>query len=249
MNKYVSGIRPSGKLHLGNYLGAIRHWKSLQDAGHDCFFFVADMHGRYTEDEVYKTLRDLVKIGITHPIRQSSHKEGLLDLQHELSFYANTSRLDNMTQYKEKGGTLALYSYPVLMAADIFFHEATHVPIGADQKQHLEFVRELAKKTGRWKPSAVVHPLCSRVMGLKDATKKMSKSDPDDDQRINLCDDADTIVRKIKGATTADKIYGDTPAAKNLLEIYTALGGNTCHVGWSSFKKELTDLLVTTLGK
>lgn len=118
MNKYVSGIRPSGKLHLGNYLGAIQHWKKLQDV-EETYFFIADMHGQYTDEEVSTTQYALSRLGIGTD-KQSGDRWKLLDLQHELSFHANTSRLDNMTQYKEKGGTLALYAYPVLMAAESF---------------------------------------------------------------------------------------------------------------------------------
>lgn len=245
MKKYVSGIRPSGKLHLGNYLGAIKHWKILQDSGVDCLFFVADLHIQCTEDEAFKTLRDLVRIGIEVPLLQSSFKEGLLELMHELSFHANTSRLDNMTQYKEKGGTLALYAYPVLMAADILYHEATHVPIGDDQKQHLELVRELARKTGRKEPKAVINPIGSRIMDLKDPAKKMSKSNPNPDGIIYLCDTKDDIARKIKGAVS-------TPAGiMNLTEICRALGDNAISASvdnYSGFKSHVTDLLIQELG-
>lgn len=248
MNKYVSGIRPSGKLHLGNYLGALQHWKKLHDAGEQTYFFVADMHGQYDIGDIVKTVNCIADMKI--PIYlQGDKKRDLLELQHELSFYANTSRLDNMTQYKEKGGTLALYAYPVLMAADILYHEATHVPIGDDQKQHLELVRELARKTGRKEPEAIVHRVGSRIMGLKDATKKMSKSDPDPDQCIYLCDSADEIRRKIKGATTSTNFGDRTPAADNLREIYSALGESWIgvHSQWGEFKRDLTDLLIEKL--
>lgn len=243
MNKYVSGIRPSGKLHLGNYLGAIKHWKELQDIN-ECYFFVADMHGQYTDEEVLSTQFALAKCGVGNQ-RQSNSRFQLLELQHELSFYANTSRLDNMTQYKEKGGTLALYAYPVLMAADILYHEATHVPIGDDQKQHLELVRELARKTGRIEPQSVINPIGARIMDLKDPTKKMSKSNPSPDGIIYLCDSADDIARKVKGAVS-------TPAGiMNLTEICRALGDSTISASidnYSGFKSHVTDLLIQELG-
>ncbi len=246
MNKYVSGIRPSGKLHLGNYLGAIRHWKALQEAGEACYFFVADLHVQ-DDSETARTLLALDKCGVKTEA-QSLYKRELLALQHELSFHANTSRLDNMTQYKEKGGTLALYSYPVLMAADILYHEATHVPIGDDQKQHLELVRELARKTGRKEPEAVINPVGSRIMGLKDPSKKMSKSDADCDQCIYLCDSADEIKRKIKGAVTSNSIYEQSLGGENLKNIYESLGGDGAYAQWGVFKRDLMDLLIETLG-
>lgn len=246
MKKYVSGIRPSGKLHLGNYLGAIKLWKTLQlDDDAECIFFVANLHGQYSLEDAYDTIDELGKAGIAFPRLQSSYKNELLVLQHELSFYANTSRLDNMTQYKEKGGTLALYAYPVLMAADILYHEATHVPIGDDQKQHLELVRELARKNGRIEPEAVINPIGSRIMDLKDPSKKMSKSNPNPDGIIYLCDSADEIARKIKGAVS-------TPAGiMNLTEICRALGDGTISASvdnYSGFKIHVTDLLITELG-
>jgi len=248
MNKYVSGIRPSGKLHLGNYLGAIKHWKTLQDAGEECFFFVADMHGMYEEIELNYTFEALQKCGIKNVKMQSECANELLHLQHCLSFYAKTSRLDNMTQYKDKGGTLALYAYPVLMAADILYHEATHVPIGDDQKQHLELVRELARAINRKEPEAIINPIGARIMDLKDPTKKMSKSNPDPDGIIYLCDSKDEIARKIKGATTSMNVDDITASARNLWEIYAALGGiHKPHNKWSDFKKDLIDLLIETL--
>lgn len=246
MNKYVSGIRPSGKLHLGNYLGAIKHWKALQDVGELCYFFVADMHGQYSEEEILATYYALRRCGIKpyNITTQSIKKNELLVLQHELSFHVNTSRLDNMTQYKEKGGTLALYAYPVLMAADILYHEATHVPIGDDQKQHLELVRELARKTGRVEPEAVINPIGARIMDLKDPAKKMSKSNPNPEGIIYLCDSADDIARKVKGAIS-------TPAGiMNLTEICRALGDSTISASvdnYSGFKSHVTDLLIQEL--
>lgn len=245
MNKYVSGIRPSGKLHLGNYLGAIKHWRELQASGDNCAFFIADMHGRYELPEIAKTHFALLRLGISNDnlFIQSKYKNELLGLQHELSFYANTSRLDNMTQYKEKGGTLALYAYPVLMAADIFYHKATHVPIGDDQKQHLELVRELARKTGRKEPVAVVNPIGSRIMSLTNPLKKMSKSDDDENGCIYLNDTADQISYKIKKAVSSEE------GIRNLVEISEALGSKFSWTGNNQkLKQHVTDLLIETLG-
>lgn len=243
MNKYVSGIRPSGKLHLGNYLGAIQHWKKLEDDEEYCQFFIADMHGQYSDAEIEATYHALRKCGIKSLHRQSERKSGLLDLMHELSFYANTSRLDNMTQYKEKGGTLALYAYPVLMAADILLLNATHVPIGDDQKQHLELVRELARKTGWKEPEAVVHPVGNRIMDLKDPSKKMSKSNPNPEGIIYLCDSADDIAAKIRGAVS------NAAGIDNLMQISYALGADFDYTGRNAdLKEKVTDLLIQILG-
>lgn len=236
-NKYVSGIRPSGKLHLGNYLGAIKHWKALQTKD-ECFFFIANMHGQYEHKEVCNTAFALERCGIIAQM-QSKYKIELLELQHELSFYANTSRLDNMTQYKEKGGTLALYTYPVLMAADVLYHEATHVPIGDDQKQHLELVRELARKLGRREPIAVINPVGSRIMSLSDPLKKMSKSDADQNGCIYLSDDKDVIAKKVKAAVSTEA------GIKNMMEIIKALGEKFEYTGRNdALKKSLTDSII-----
>lgn len=244
MEKYVSGIRPSGKLHLGNYLGVIKAWKSLHDSGKNCTFFVANMHGQYGEDDIAKTLIALQRCGLnSRSLRlQSQDKAGILNLYHELSFHANTSRLKNMTQYKEKGGTLALFAYPVLMAADILYHEATHVPIGEDQKQHLELVKELARKTGRNEPAAFLRLVCRRVMDLKDPTKKMSKSNPNPDGVIYLCDSSDDIAKKIRGAVSS------RDGVANLQDIIIGLGGEFQYTGENEkLKNYLTELLINEL--
>lgn len=242
MNKYVSGIRPSGKLHLGNYLGAIKHWKTLYRKG-DCYFFVADLHGQYSEYEVTTTRKALCGLGIDARL-QSHYKNELLALQHELSFHAKTSRLDNMTQYKDKGGTLALYAYPVLMAADILYHGSTHVPIGHDQLQHLELVRELARKTGRIEPIAVVNPTGSRIMSLTDPLSKMSKSDNNENGCIYLNDTADQISHKIKKAVSSSE------GIANLVEISAALDNKFEWTGNNQeLKQHVTDLIINEFGE
>jgi len=242
MKKYVSGIRPSGKLHLGNYLGAIKHWKELYKEG-NCYFFVADMYGQYKQKEIHKTREALCALSIDARLQSHFYPE-LLELQHELSFYAKTSRLDNMTQFKEKGGTLALYSYPVLMAADILYHEATHVPVGEDQKQHLELVRELARATCRKEPEAVINPVGARIMDLRDQTKKMSKSNPNPEGIIYLCDSKDDIARKVKAAVS------DAAGIDNLLQISWALGGKFDYTGRNvDLKNHVTELLINEFDK
>jgi tryptophanyl-tRNA synthetase len=244
MNKYVSGIRPSGKLHLGNYLGAIKSWRKLQDAGNRCVFFVANMHGQHSNQEIADTLLALKNCGLSQSSLwlQSQSKAGILSILHELSFYANTSRLDNMTQYKQKGGTLALYAYPVLMAADIFYHKGTHVPIGEDQSQHLELVRELARKTGRKEPVAVTSPVGKRIMSLSNPLKKMSKSDDDENGCVYLNDNKDDISRKIKMAVSSPE------GISNLLEISKALGCEYFYNGKNEpLKKHVTDLIINEL--
>lgn len=256
--KYVSGIRPTGHVHIGNYLGAIRQWKAIQDAGHDCLFFIADMHGISTAEEVEATRQALLSCGIEpgNLTIQSRDASALLRLAHALSFHVPFGWLNRMTQFKDKSqseaATLALFSYPVLMAADILYNEATHVPIGADQRQHIEFVRDLvdslaAKGIHHTKPEPVLgdHP---RIMSLTDGTKKMSKSDSDDDSRINLADSPDTIRRKIMDkAKTAMSLTDETPEVANLKSIYHAFGGREEHTRWKEFKSDLADLIIREL--
>jgi tryptophanyl-tRNA synthetase len=254
--KYVSGIRPTGHVHIGNYLGAIRQWKALQAAGNDCLFFIADLHGISTAEEIEDTLRALSGCGIHNLVVQGHHAPRLLKLAHDLSFHVPVGWLNRMTQFKDKSQTesanLALFSYPVLMAADILYHGATHVPIGDDQRQHLEFVRDLvdslaAKDIVFTKPEPVLGEY-PRIMSLKDGTRKMSKSDPDDDSRINLSDTPDQIRRKImEKAKTSMSLTDDTPEVVNLKTIYRAFGGTQDHTRWKEFKAELVQLIVGEL--
>ena len=256
--KYVSGIRPTGHVHIGNYLGALRQWKQIQDSGHDCLFFIADMHGVSTREEIDATMRSLIRCGIDRKklIVQSDRACHLLKLAHQLSFQVPVGWLNRMTQFKDKSqseaATLALFSYPVLMAADILHNEATHVPIGNDQVQHIEFVRDLvdslASKGFRYtKPTAVLGDY-PRIMSLTDGTKKMSKSDPDDDSRINLCDSPVEIRRKVMHkAKTSMSLTDYTPEVRNLKTIYRAFGGNQQHTRWKAFKEELADLIAAEL--
>lgn len=247
MTKYVSGIRPSGQLHLGNYLGALKQWKFLQSTGADCYFFVADMHGQYTARDCASTYAALHNIGIK-TYKQSIFSRELLQMQHELSFHATVGELNRQVQFKDKkdkgeNPSAFFYTYPILMAADILYHEATHVPIGDDQKQHLELVRELARKIGRKVPEAVILPVGSRIMSLTTPSKKMSKSDLDVMGCIYLCDTSDQINTKVNGAVSTPE------GVSNLLEIVNALGGHFEYTGHNaSLKRYIVEVLIYELG-
>jgi tryptophanyl-tRNA synthetase len=250
---YVSGIRPTGSIHLGNYLGAIKPWLALQETGEYCKWFIADLHGQHTAQEVAETYAQLSGLGVA-AFRESTCKAALLGLYHELSQKTPVGWLNRMTQFKDKTGageeaTLSLFAYPVLMAADIFYFSGTHIPVGDDQVQHIEFARDLQARFPQYaKPEAVVmgYP---RVMSLKDGTKKMSKSDPDDNSRINVTDDAATIRKKIRGAKTTTNISDITAESANLYGIYHALGGRSSFEQWGKFRDALADLIIKELKK
>jgi len=226
----VSGIQPTGNLHLGNYLGAIKQWKELQEnPDYECNFGIMDLHSQTTNAKIerlnlWKFHNSLIELGIkAGNIFIQSEKTEILKMYWELSCNTSIGQLNRMTQFKEKSDkgneSLGLFSYPVLMAADILALEADLVPVGEDQKQHLELARDLAKKLGLKVPEPLISKTCGRIMSLTDPTKKMSKSDPNDNSRINLSDDAETIRKKIKKATT-------TPEGKlNLQIIYKGCGG------------------------
>lgn len=226
----VSGIQPTGNLHLGNYLGAIKQWKKLQEnPEYECRFGIMDLHAMTTEnildgDLCNLTGAALVKCGIKpeNIFVQSDKVEQIFSYFWELACVTSIGQLNRMTQFKEKSDkgneNLGLFSYPVLMAADILALEADLVPVGEDQKQHLELARDLAKKLGLKVPEALISESCGRIMSLTDPTKKMSKSDPNDNSRINLSDDAETIRKKIKKAATTPE------GCNNLEKIYFACG-------------------------
>ena len=227
--RVVSGIQPTGSLHLGNYLGAIRNWVRMQDevtaAGGQCLFFLADLHS--LSDHIERSARiegvrdmtaALVASGID-PAKAILFNQARVPAHAELCWLLNgTARmgwLGRMTQWKDKAGknregaSVALFDYPVLQAADVLLYQATHVPVGDDQKQHLELARDIAAKfnadTGRdvfTLPEPTIPPAAARIMSLRDGTAKMSKSDASDMSRINLTDDADTIVAKVRKAKT-----------------------------------------------
>ena len=285
----VSGIQPTGNLHLGNYLGAIRNWVRLQDetaaAGGESLFFLADLHAisdRQEPGSFAQGIRDMAAAVIACGIdpaksiffRQRAVTEHV-QLQWLLNGTARVGWLNRMTQFKDKSGknregaSVALYTYPVLQAADVLLYQATHVPVGEDQKQHLELARDIATKFNTdfgvelfTLPEPIIPPAAARIMSLRDGSAKMSKSDPSDQSRINLTDDADTIAQKIRKARTdADPLPDDPslldgrPEARNLVAIYATLAETSVPAvlaqfagqGFGAFKPALADLAVTTI--
>ena len=253
--KIFSGVQPTGNLHLGNYIGAIRNFVDLQNEDqNECIYCVVDLHAITTKQDpiiLKKSIREttaaFLASGLDHKksiiFNQSlvkSHSEG----SWLLSCIARMGWLNRMTQFKEKAGkdkekaSVGLYIYPILMAADILLYDTTHVPVGEDQKQHLELCRDIAQKfnldfkTSNFLkiPEPLIKKNFSRIMSLKDGTKKMSKSDPSELSRINLNDEKDSIINKIKKAKTDSLPIPDSieelqkrPEAENLLGIYSSL--------------------------
>jgi tryptophanyl-tRNA synthetase len=286
VKRIFSGIQPTGNLHLGNYLGAIRNWVNLQ-SDFDCLYCMVDMHAiTQWQDpkELTGTTREvtagLLAAGIDAKrciVFNQSQVAAHTQLAWIFNCVARLGWLNRMTQFKEKAGkhrenaSVGLYDYPVLMAADILVYKATHVPVGDDQKQHLELTRDIAQKFNNdfgvdYFP--MVEPLifgeATRVMSLRDGSKKMSKSDPSDFSRINLTDGPDTIADKIRKARTDPHPLPESvaelearPEANNLVAIYAALTNETREVAlqrfagklFSDFKKELVDVAVEQLGK
>ena len=285
MRRIFSGVQPTGNLHLGNYLGAIRNWVHLQQDYEDCLFCVVDLHAitvwqdpaqlRSSTREVAAAMIaagiDAEKSVIFNQSQVPAHAE----LAWIFNCVARMGWLNRMTQFKEKAGknkenaSVGLFAYPNLMAADILAYKGTHVPVGDDQKQHLELARDIAQKFNNdfgvdFFP--VVEPLifgeATRVMSLRDGSKKMSKSDPSDQSRITLTDDADAIAKKVRKAKTdPDALptskdgFDGRPEAANLMGIYAALSGQDLaqviqdHGGhqFSQFKQDLADLMVDKL--
>src|SRR5665213_2922380 len=252
----LSGMQPTNTLHLGNYLGALKNWVRMQEEM-PCLFCVVDMHALTQESgyalpaDVTKATREVAAAYIAAgvdpkrtPIFNQSRVKEHAELAWIFNCVARLGWLDRMTQFKEKSGnhkersSVGLYTYPVLMAADILVYKATHVPVGEDQKQHLELARDIAQKFNSDYeqpdffplPEPVITGPGMRVMSLRDGLKKMSKSDESDNSRINLTDDADTIAQKIKRAKTDphplpanENEFKGRPEAENLLNIYAAL--------------------------
>ncbi len=277
-----SGIQPTGDLHLGNYLGAIRNWVALQDA-YDCIYCVVDQHAitiPQKPEELRAHSREvtaaLLACGIDAErsiLFIQSNVPAHAQLAWVFSCHTPLGWLNRMTQFKDKAGKhrdqamAGLYTYPVLMAADILAYRATHVPVGEDQKQHLELSRDIAGALNRYYgadffplPEPLILGEATRVMSLRDGTKKMSKSDPSDMSRINLTDTVDAIAGKIRKAKS-DSIEGmaydpeGRPEASNLLTIYSALAGRPraeielefADAQFSTFKARLGDLAVERL--
>jgi len=281
-NRVFSGAQPSGNMHLGNYLGAFRNWARLQDT-HECIYCVVDMHAitvwqdpAALVDQVREATAAYVASGVDPEksvLFNQSRVSGHAELAWIFNCVARLGWLNRMTQFKDKAGknrenvSTGLYVYPNLMAADILLYKATHVPVGEDQKQHLELTRDIAQKFNNDfgvdlfpLTEPLILPEGARVMSLRDGTKKMSKSDPSEFSRINLNDDADTLAQKIRKAKTdaellpakADMLEG-RPEAQNLVGIYAALADisrdDVCTQyegkGFGDFKKALTEVVVS----
>jgi tryptophanyl-tRNA synthetase len=285
MNRIFSGIQPTGNLHLGNYLGAIRNWVALQH-DYDCIFCIVDLHAlTLPQDpaELRASTREVTAAYIAagiDPERCIIFNQSMVSAHVELAWLLGCLTplgwLNRMTQFKEKAGKqrdnagLGLYAYPVLMAADILAYKATHVPVGEDQKQHLELARDIAGAFNRRfnveyfpLPEPQIFGTATRVMSLRDGTKKMSKSDPSDQSRINLTDGPDAVAQKIRRAKTDPDLLPDSPKglekrpeAENLLGIYAALNDKTLDAAveefagaqFSAFKNALAETAVGVLG-
>ena len=282
--KIFSGVQPTGNLHLGNYLGAIKNFVELNnDDQNKCIFCVVDLHAitvkqdpKELRNNIRETVATFVASGID-PKKNIIFNQSKVPAHSEvawiLSCVARIGWLNRMTQFKEKAGkdkekaSIGLYSYPILMAADILLYDASHVPVGEDQKQHLELCRDIAQKFNNdfnveeflIPPEPLIQKEFSRIMSLKDGTKKMSKSELSDLSRINLTDDKDTMVNKIKKAKTDSlplpfdiKELDNRPEAKNLLGIYSSLTNSSIDKtiktfqgkNFSEFKDDLSQVLV-----
>jgi tryptophanyl-tRNA synthetase len=284
MQRIFSGVQPTGNLHLGNYLGAVRNWVRLQNA-YECLFCMVDLHAITVWQDPKALRQNTREVAAAFMASGVDAKRNILFAQSQnpnhaelawiFNCVARMGWLNRMTQFKEKAGkdrenaSVGLYAYPNLMSADILVYKATHVPVGEDQKQHLELARDTAQKFNNDfgveffpLPEPLIFGAATRVMSLRDGTKKMSKSDESDYSRITMTDDADAISLKLRKAKTdlfelPDSEAGleGRPEAANLLGIYAALAdlpraeavskfaGQT----FSSFKKELTDLAVAVL--
>ncbi|QIZ21024.1 tryptophan--tRNA ligase [Candidatus Pelagibacter giovannonii] len=282
--KIFSGVQPTGNLHLGNYLGAIKNFVELQnEKENECIFCVVDLHAitvkqdpKKLKKNIRETVATFIACGID-PAQSIIFNQSMVSAHSEaawiLSCVSRMGWLNRMTQFKEKAGkdkekaSIGLYSYPVLMAADILLYDATHVPVGNDQKQHLELCRDIAQKFNNdfdvmdflKVPEPLIQKQFSRIMSLKDGIKKMSKSDPSDLSRINLTDDKDQIINKIKKAKTdplplpsvIDNLT-ERPEAENLLGIYSSLKNQNLEKSlmelngknFSEFKEQLSEILI-----
>jgi tryptophanyl-tRNA synthetase len=286
MMRTLSGIQPTGNLHLGNYLGAIRNWVRMQDEmPGDKLYFLADLHAITVHNdpaELTANTREmaaaLMAAGID-PAKAILFNQARVPAHAELGWLlfctARIGWLNRMTQFKEKSGknregaSVGLYAYPVLQAADVLLYQTTHVPVGDDQKQHLELARDIATKfnldTGTETftlPEPTIPKAAARIMSLRDGNAKMSKSDPSDASRINLVDDADTIMAKIRKAKTdAEPLPSEVAGlegraeARNLVSIYAAMADESVDdvlarfagQGFGAFKPALGELLVESL--
>ena len=285
--RVFSGIQPSGGLTLGNYLGALKRFVDMQNSGEfgECIYCLVDLHALSVWQDPADLTRNTREAAAAFMAAGIDPERSILFNQSQVSEHAELAWIFNcvarmgwmgrMTQWKDKAGknsenaSLGLFAYPALMAADILVYHATHVPVGDDQKQHLELTRDIAAKFNHdfgldFFPitEPVIEGPATRVMSLRDGTKKMSKSDPSDMSRINLSDDADTIAQKFRKARTdpeplPESYDGlkDRPEARNLVDIYAALAGTSTEAvmsehagaGWGQFKPKLAEVAVETL--
>jgi tryptophanyl-tRNA synthetase len=284
MNRIFSGMQPTGGLHLGNYLGALRNWVRLQDAA-ECIYCIVDLHAITQPQDPAELRRSTLDVAATYiaggidPRRHIVFNQSAVSAHAELAWvlgcFTPIGWLNRMTQFKDKAGknrdsvALGLFTYPVLMAADILGYKATHVPVGEDQKQHLELARDVAQAfNSRFGieffplPEPQILGPATRVMSLRDGTRKMSKSDESDYSRINLTDDEDAIVLKIRKAKTdphplPDSVEGlaARPEAENLIGIFAALTDRPVEAvvaefagaSFSLFKERLAETMVSVL--
>ena len=281
-NRILSGVQPTGNLHLGNYLGAIKNFVKLQK-DYECYFMLADLHSitvfqdpKQLRENIIETAAVFLACGLDpkkNVIFCQSSVAGHSELAWIFNCVARIGWLNRMTQFKEKAGSnkekasVGLYSYPTLMAADILLYKATHVPVGEDQKQHLELCRDIAVKFNNdfnckdffTLPEPIITKEVARIMSLKDGTKKMSKSDESEASRINLTDTEEEIVQKIKKAKTDNELISDTeskladrPEARNLINIFSILSGATIEKtlkelsgkNFSELKNRLSEVLI-----
>ncbi|MEM8615644.1 MAG: tryptophan--tRNA ligase [Pseudomonadota bacterium] len=285
--RVLSGIQPTGNLHLGNYLGALKKFVDLQTAGWESYYFIADLHAitmpvdpKALSAQTREIAAAMIACSLDpkrSPIFAQSSVRAHSELAWIFNCVARMGWLEKMTQFKDKSGkdtersSVGLFDYPVLQAADILIYKATHVPVGEDQKQHLELSRNIAARFNQQfdvpdffpLPEPLIDGPGARVMSLKDGTKKMSKSDPAENARINLIDDADTIARKIKKAKTDTlgdmpetvEAMAERPEVANLVGVYAALSGTDDGAvlaeyggkGFGTFKPALAELAVSHL--
>ncbi len=281
-NRILSGVQPTGNLHLGNYLGAIKNFVKLQK-DYECYFMLADLHSitvfqdpKQLRENIIETAAVFLACGLDpkkNVIFCQSGVAGHSELAWIFNCVARIGWLNRMTQFKEKAGSnkekasVGLYSYPTLMAADILLYKATHVPVGEDQKQHLELCRDIAVKFNNdfnckdffTLPEPIITKEVARIMSLKDGTKKMSKSDESEASRINLTDTEEDIVQKIKKAKTDNDLIpdnesklADRPEARNLINIFSILNSSTIEKtlkelsgkNFSELKNRLSEVLI-----
>ncbi len=284
-SRILSGIRPTGSIQLGNYYGAIKNWLSLADQVKECFFCVVDQHALTTIEDAKDLSENTLKMTAAYlacgidpdktPIFIQSHIPYHTELAWYLQCFTPMGWLSRMTQFKDKAGKnkdqamTGLFTYPTLMAADILLYQATQVPVGEDQKQHVEHTRDIAQsfnvKVGKnifTLPEPLIPKTAARIMSLRDGTKKMSKSDPSEYSRINLTDSADDIALKIRKAKTDPELLPDKlellerrPEAKNLLSIYAIASNKDLEMvildlagkSFADLKKLLTDALIAEI--